>query len=385
MKKSLMILIYAVFLISCIGQSTKTIMSEMENILSGQVEGNNSPSIQYVLFDKDSILTRFSFGYSDIKNNKKVTGNTTYNAFSVTKTFTVLAILQLAQEKKIDIEQPINNYLPEFPYSSNITIRQLLTHSAGIPNPIPLSWIHLTSEHKSFDRNEFFKNIFTKHNKTKSGPNEKYAYSNLGYIILGQLIEKVSGITYEQYINANIIKRLGLTSDELGFEIQDINRHAKGYHKKMNFFNLIIGFFIDKSKYMEKAEGKFKPFRNFYVNGASYGGLIGTPEAFVKYIQALLKSKSQLLSDEYKKMLFTENFTSNNKATGMCLSWFSGQLDGNEYFAHAGGGGGYYCEIRIYPEMGIGSVIFFNRTGMSDERFLDKVDKLFIDNNGKPN
>ena len=77
--------------------------------------------------------------------------------------------------------------------------------------------------------------------------------------------------------------------------------------------------------------------------------------------------------------MFTENHTTNNKATGMCLSWFSGQLNGIKYFTHAGGGGGYYCEIRIYPENGIGSVCFFNRTGMSDERFLDKVDKFYFD------
>jgi CubicO group peptidase (beta-lactamase class C family) len=185
-------------------------------------------------------------------------------------------------------------------------------------------------------------------------------------------------LTYEQYISENIIGRLGLVSEDLGFEIQNDSRHAKGYQKKMSFVNLILGFFFEKSKFMEKAEGKWKPFRNFYVNGASYGGLIGSPVAFVKYIQALLKSNSQLLSDEYKRIMFTENYTSNNRATGMCLSWFRGQLDGNEYFTHAGGGGGYYCEIRMYPKLGIGSVIFFNRTGMTDERFLDRVDRIFI-------
>jgi CubicO group peptidase (beta-lactamase class C family) len=117
-----------------------------------QVEGNKSPSIQYILFDKDSIIKRFNLGLADIKDKKEVDENTTYNAFSVTKTFTALAILQLAEQEKLDIEQPINKYLPNFPYTSDITIRQLLTHSAGIPNPIPLSWIHLRSEHKSFDK-----------------------------------------------------------------------------------------------------------------------------------------------------------------------------------------------------------------------------------------
>ena len=63
----------------------------------------------------------------------------------------------------------------------------------------------------------------------------------------------------------------------------------------------------------------------------------------------------------------------------MCLSWFRGALNEQEYFAHAGGGGGYYDEIRIYPDLGIGSVIMYNRSGTTDERILDKLDKYFID------
>jgi hypothetical protein len=77
-------------------------------------------------------------------------------------------------------------------------------------------------------------------------------------------------------------------------------------------------------------------------------------------------------------MLFTENLTKNNKPTGTCLSWFKGQLKDKQYFTHPGGGGGYYCEIRIYPDSRIGSVVMFNRTGITDERFLDKLDKYFL-------
>ena len=77
-------------------------------------------------------------------------------------------------------------------------------------------------------------------------------------------------------------------------------------------------------------------------------------------------------------MLFIEIPDARDRSTGMCLSWFSGQVSGHPYFAHAGGGGGYYCEIRLYPEKGIGSVIFFNRTGMSDARVLDNLDKLYL-------
>jgi CubicO group peptidase (beta-lactamase class C family) len=353
-------------------------MNEIDNILIKQVEDNKTPSVQYVIFNKDSVIHRFQFGFSDIKNRQETGENTTYNAYSVTKTFTALAILQLAEQKKIDIEQPVKNYLPEFPYLAEITIRQLMTHSAGIPNPIPLSWVHLANEHKSFDRNIFFSQIFSDNNKTKSKPNEKYAYSNLGYVLLGQLIEKVSGLSYEDYIRENILKPLNIKSSELDFTITDPYQHAKGYIKQLSISNAVLGFLIDKPKYMGKTEGKWNSFKDNYVNGVSYGGLIGVPNAFVKYIQELLKPNCKLITNDYKKMLFTENYTSNNKASGMCLSWFSGQLNGKQYFAHTGGGGGYYCEIRIYPDLGIGSVVMFNRTGMTDEKYLDKLDKFFI-------
>jgi len=353
-------------------------IKEINNILIKQIEDDNTPSVQYVIFTKDTIIHKFQYGFADIKKQEKATENTTYNVYSVTKTFTALAILQLTEQKKLDIEQPVKKYLPEFPYSSEITIKQLAAHSGGIPNPIPVSWIHLAEEHQSFDRNSFFKQIFIKNNKTKSKPNEKYAYSNLGYVLLGQLIEKVSGLTYEEYIRVYILKHLGVDKTGLDFTIYDTNRHAKGYHKKYSFSNVILGFLIDKSKFTDKTEGKWNPFKDNYVNGASYGGLIGTSNAFVKYIQELLKPNCKLITDDYKKMLFTENHTNSSKPTGMCLSWFCGKLNGKQYFAHAGGGGGYYCEIRIYPGPGIGSVIMFNRTGMSDERFLDKPDKYII-------
>lgn len=351
---------------------------EIDRILTKQVEDDKTPSVQYAIFNSDTIIHLFRLGYADIKNNRYVNENTTYNAYSVTKTFTAMAVLQLAEQNKIDINQPVINYLPNFSYSSEITIKQLLTHTSGIPNPIPLSWIHLDEEHSTFDRDSFFTQVFKKNDKTKSGPNEKYSYSNLGYVILGQLIERVSGGSYEDYVKGNILKPLNINPSELDFTISDSNNHAKGYHKKSSFSNLILGLFINKSKFVNQSEGKWISFKNSYVNGASYGGLIGTTNAFVKYMQELLRPQGVLISDKYKKLLFTENFTNQNKSTGMCLSWFQGQLNGNQYYSHAGGGGGYYCEIRIYPELGIGSVIMFNRTGMSDERCLDKLDKYII-------
>jgi CubicO group peptidase (beta-lactamase class C family) len=356
-------------------------MNQAEKYLQQLVDRHKTPCVSYHIFGKDKMIHQFKSGFANLGKEIKVSDDTTFNAFSVTKTFTALAILQLFEKKRLDIAQPAKNYLPGFPYSSTITIRQLLTHSAGIPNPIPLSWIHLTGEHSSFDRNRFFNNVFVKHSKVKSDPNERYIYSNLGYFLLGRIIENISGTDFEHYVSDNIIKKLDLEPKDLDFVIHNPDKHAKGYIKKTSFSNMILGFFINKSKYMAKAEGNWKPFNDYYVNGASYGGLIGSPKAFVKYIQELLRPRCRLITDDYKKLLFTENFTRANKATGMCLSWFSGKLNGHPYFAHAGGGGGYYCEIRIYPGLETGSVIMLNRTGMKDERILNRVDKYFIPGN----
>jgi D-alanyl-D-alanine carboxypeptidase len=356
-------------------------MDIIEKLLTDEIRKGRTPSVQYAIFNKDTILKRYAFGQADIENKKAVNISTTYNAYSVTKTFTALAILQLAQKGDLNIEHPVKEYLPEIPYSYIITIKQVLSHSAGIPNPVPLSWIHLCNENKNFNRDEFYKKILLKNNRLKSGPDEKYAYSNLGYVILGQLIEKVTGIRYEEYIQNNIIKLIGIPANELGFEIHDCNKHARGYHNRYSFSNFLLGFFIDKSKYMEQAGTRWKPFRSFYVNGASYGGLIGTPDSFIKYIQELLSPNSKLITDGYKKILLSENHTADGRPTGMSLSWFRGQLNGADYFTHAGGGGGYYCEIRGYPALGIGSIIFLNRTGMTDQRLLSRIDKFLLGNN----
>ncbi|HLP50702.1 MAG TPA: serine hydrolase domain-containing protein [Chitinophagales bacterium] len=352
-------------------------MNNVDRILQDQINSNATPGVQYYFFNRESVIHSFVGGFADVGNRLKTTADTTYHAFSCTKTFTALAILQLEEKGKLRIEDSVKKYLPDMPFSAGVTIQHLLTHSAGIANPIPLSWIHLKQEHEAFDRDKFFKPMLSNAH-IKHEPNEKFAYSNLGYVLLGNVIEHVAGVSYEEYVTENILSKLGINPAQLGFLINDDAQHAKGYVKRYSFLNLMLTFLIDKSKYMGGAEGEWKPFKDYYVNGVSYGGLIGTPYAFVKYIQAILEPQCGLISDRYKEKMFTENFTNNNQPTGMCLSWYSGQLNGEKYFAHAGGGGGFYSEIRIYPKAGVGSVIMFNRTGMTDERFLNKLDCYFI-------
>ncbi len=347
-------------------------------VLEEMINDSNTPGIQYLIVNPDSTIFEFNGGLSNLENKTTLTSATTFNAFSVTKTFTALAILQLEQEGKLNIDDPIAKYLDYFPYKTYFTIHQALNHTSGLPNPIPLKWIHLLSEKDNFNQDDFIKTVLSENNELDNEPGEKYSYSNIGYLLLGEVIKKVSGEDYRDYILNKIVRKLNLEKDEfLGFNIPDTKKHAHGYIKKWSFLNLGFSLMIDKSKYMDDSYEGWSQFKYYYMNGYSFGGLVGNAGGFAKYLQALLKD-DVLIGSKSKSKLFEDQKTKGGKNIEMCLSWFKGNLGDEVYYAHAGGGGGYYCEIRIYPKKKLASVIMFNRTGVSDERFLDNIDKFFL-------
>ncbi|GAA4458082.1 hypothetical protein GCM10023189_29810 [Nibrella saemangeumensis] len=353
-------------------------MDWVEAVLSEEVEQGRTPSVQYVHFTPHTVVCEYRKGYADVQRQVPVSRSTTFPVFSVTKTFTALSMLQLAQAKLVDLDRPICMYLPQVYDTGEITLRHLLAHVSGLKDPWPLRWIHPVQEHARFDRNAFFKPLLDAKLSTRETPGSRCRYSNLGYVLVGQVLEAVTGIPYERYIQEHIIGPLNLSHHELGFTITDASLHAIGYQNQYSLMGLLLNLLIDTDTFMDKRVGKWKPFKPYYLNGTPYGGLIGNAEAVVRYGQALLRQDQSLLNNDYYKLLFTEGRTDKQERTGMCLSWFTGQLNGTSYVAHAGGGGGYYCELRLYPDKQLGSFLIFNRTGFSDERYLDKVDRYLV-------
>ena len=156
--------------------------------------------------------------------------------------------------------------------------------------------------------------------KLASKPGAKHSYSNIGYLLLGEIIEKVSGEDYRSYIINDIIKKLSLSNDAyLGFVIPDNLNHAHGYIKKWGFLNFVLNFMFDKSKYIEGTYNGWNQFKYFYMNGYPFGGLIGNARGFAKYLQALLKD-NQLITISSKSKLFEAQKTINGKIIDRCLS-----------------------------------------------------------------
>lgn len=333
---------------------------------------HNAPAFHYLFFSADTVLKDIYQGYRNVENKLAVDEKTSFHAFSVTKTFTSVAIMQFLEKSKIKLDDSIQNYLPDFAFSQSVTIRNLLCHQSGLANPLPLKWTHLADQHAEFDYRGFSDTIVSKYLKLKRPPGKKYAYSNINYLVLGRLIEELSGMEYQDYITQNILNRLP-TRQYIGFDIPGSN-HANGYHANTWFQNLILGFLIDKRNMIYQANKDWNGFHPFYNNGAPYGGIISTPNALRIYCQELLKDNGKLLSKSTIDEMLTEQKTNNGTKTAMTLGWFKGETEGKDYYCHAGGGGGYYCEIRLYPSPGLGSVIMLNSSGMKDDRILDHLD-----------
>ena len=105
----------------------------------GELSSSDVPGIQYVMVNKDRTVLSSCGGLADIRNRIPLGTDHTLSAFSMTKTLTAIAILQLAEKRQIDIDDRLSKFV-EHPYNQGITLRQLLDHTSGIPNPIPLRW-----------------------------------------------------------------------------------------------------------------------------------------------------------------------------------------------------------------------------------------------------
>lgn len=349
----------------------------VHEFIDKRIASNDSPGIQYVVVTAGSTVFSYSGGRADIAAQRSIEPSTTMMTYSMTKTFTAAAVLQLVEQGKISLDDPITMYVSDNPYGDRITIRHLLSQTSGIPNPIPLKWVHLIEEHSRYDEKAALQKVLEANAELDFAPGKKYSYSNISYWLLGRVIEKASGLRYEDYVRENIFRRLKVSVNEIDFVIPLPHNHSKGYLPKWSFFNLFKSFVIE-SKYVGEYEDGWLHINEHYLNGPAFGGIVGSARSIGVFLQDQLSDSSRLFSKKTKALFFEQQRNNNGELIEMTLGWHIGNVDGIHYFFKEGGGGGFHSEIRLYPAYGIASVVISNNTSFNVKDFLNTVDKEFF-------
>lgn len=339
-------------------QRVKRTRDKVHSLFQKFVEDKQVPGLAYAVILDDEIAYSGAFGVTDVNSQSPVSNQSLFRIASISKPFTAMAILQLRDAGKLNLDDPVSKYLKYFndlamptTDSPEITIRHLLTHSAGLPEDN--AW----GDRLLAKPENFIPELVGKGISFSNVPGQKYEYSNLGYALLGQIIEEVSGISFEQYTTTNILKPLGMNSSVWEYSKAQQKHLVSGYEWRDDSFNTIP----------LEHHGAFGPM----------AGLITSIEDFTKFATQHLSAwpaRSEqdhgiLKRSSIRDMHFPHNlyyFSAKGKcplilAYGYGLNWAK-ECDGNPYVSHNGGLPGFGSNWLFSPELGVSIVSFNNKT-----------------------
>jgi len=351
-------------------------MDRARTHLDGLIARSKVPGLQYLALDRDRTMFEYTGGWADVRHRVPMTGDTTMMAYSMSKTITAAAVLQLVAAGKVALDDPVERY-HAIPYGPGITIRHLLAHLSGIPNPIPLRWVHAAAQHAGFDEHAALEAELRAHPRAASAPGAKYRYSNIGYWLLGSVVERASGQSFSSYVAERVFAPLEIPPAALGYAIPDASRHAHGYLEKYSLMNLAKRLLIDR-QFIGEYEGAWLRIEPHYLNGPAFGGLVGTARGFGAFLRDQLRPRSVLCDNAARELLYTPQRIRTGRVVPMALGWHLGDLDGIPFFYKEGGGGGFHCEMRVYRANRIATVVMTNATGFDVKRCLNSQDRQFL-------
>ena len=347
------------------------------SVLDEIVREGGAPGAQYVHLDRDRVMFSHTAGVADVARQLPVTQATVFAGYSTTKTFTAAAVLRMAAASRIDLDAPVSRYLPELGDAAMPTVRQTLQHTGGWANPIPVGWVHPLKDDATFDREAFTRRVLARYGRP-GAVGKSFAYSNVGYLVLGEILQRVSGRDLRALLTDGILEPLALADGEtLRFALGAHGPLATGYVRCWSLLDIALGWFLDRRQNLLPAVDGWIGFRPLTVDGAAYGGIFGNARGFGRYLQAMLR-EAPPFDGGLVNALSAPGTLADGRPTPAAHGWFRGQLTGEPYLHHAGGGGGFYCEIRMYPRLGRASVVMFNRSAMSDEKLLDRIDATLV-------
>jgi CubicO group peptidase (beta-lactamase class C family) len=205
---------------------------EVDKYIRGQMEDQRIPGLSMAVLRQGKAIKSQGYGHADLERKIRVTADTVFQLQSITKSFTATAVLMLVEDNKISVEDPISKYLEALPASwKGITITHLLTHTSGIKDFINEPTVDLAKDLEPQDVIRSLEKL-----PLNFEPGARYAYSNTGYHLLGMIIEKITGDTWQNFLRQKIFKPLKMKSTDVNSAKCDLRNQALGYTWRSNRF-----------------------------------------------------------------------------------------------------------------------------------------------------
>ncbi len=346
--------------------SSKDIFTKIDNYLTAGSKNGFSGAISVIKNGETIINKGYGFAKKDAKtlNNP----NTIFDIGSNTKQFTAIAILKLVELGKLNLTDSLHTYFNKLPIDKqNITIHQLLTHTAGFEESVGNDYSSFGKLSK-ITQKDFFEKLFA--STLLSKPGEKYSYSNVGYSLLGRIIELVAEQSYEAFLNNFLFTPAGMMQTGYLLPKWNTKQLALGYNRN------IIKTESTVTLYQEAGDV------NWHLKGN--GGMNSTQNDMLLWYKAL--KTNTILSKESFKKLTTSYIPMNAKKThGYSYGWIVNSSVSNTLrISHSGSNGTYYHTLIWFPKKDIYIVYATNANSSKVESIAYVVAKIVLDENYSP-
>ncbi len=311
--------------------------------LEGQIAFRNLPGVVVGVVADQELVWAAGFGFADTRARTPMTPATKFRMASHSKLFTATAIMQLREQGKLRLDDPVSRYLPWYrikasePDDPPVTIEELLTHSSGLPREAGPHWT--TYE---FPTGAELRALMPQR-EAAFAPEVRWKYSNLAYALAGMIVESVTGESWADYIRKNIYEPLGMTASSVD---QNVSGLATGYGRRMPDGSRAVMPFVD-------ARGM-----------AAATGITSTVEDMAKFVSAQLRKGprggNRILSTASLREMHRVRVLENNWTQGNAIGFAVRRVGDKVYIGHGGGYPGYTTNTTIRPDAKVGVIVLTN-------------------------
>jgi CubicO group peptidase (beta-lactamase class C family)/predicted dienelactone hydrolase len=331
-------------------------IAKIDALVEGTMTNGQVPGAAVGVVKDGKLVYSKGFGVTALGSDEPVTPDTVFHMGSVAKTPTAVAIMQLVAEGKVDLDAPLTKYLPYFtladPDLSEVTIRRLLSHTAGMPDPI--DWL-AEYQDENLPNDEAALDNYVRSLGDQSltyQPGEDWSYSNTGFDILGDVVATVSGQSFEDYLQANVLTPLGMANSS--YLLRDVDPTK-----------LAVPHMYDEDGNTKTLD--FYPYTRAHApSGAFYCNVNDLARfAIANMNQGELDGVRVLPASAYDKMWapeaaspWAENF--GPQVTSYGLGWWVGEFKGHRIIGNYGTEFGFQSHLGLFPDEGLAVIALVN-------------------------